>query len=106
MIRLAATGPNKSIAEITFDPLRALIRGPSDTGKSYIRDCLWYLLGGEKVPKALPEADGYETLELEIAHGEDIYRIRRALRGGGAYIHRTARGDCTATGVPSSMHRW
>ncbi|CAG9164515.1 hypothetical protein [Cupriavidus pampae] len=100
LIRLAATGLNKPIAEIPFDPLRALIRGPSDTGKSYIRDCLWYLLGGDKVPKELPEADGYETLELEIAHGEDSYLVRRALRGGGAYILRTVRVEDEGTERP------
>ncbi|WP_407973288.1 hypothetical protein ACJ51O_36130 (plasmid) [Burkholderia pyrrocinia] len=89
--RLAASGPDRPIAEIIFAPLHCLIRGPSDTGKSYIRDCLWYLLGGDKTPKYVPESDGYDTLELEFSDEADTYLIRRALRGGGADIFRTKR---------------
>jgi hypothetical protein len=89
LIRLTATGPDRPVAEIEFAPLHCLIRGPSDTGKSYIRDCLWYLLGGEKTPKKVPEDEGYESLELEFSDGFDDYVVRRALRGGGAHIRRT-----------------
>ncbi|WP_042337308.1 MULTISPECIES: AAA family ATPase [Paraburkholderia] len=99
LIRLAASGPDRPVAEIEFSPLHCLIRGPSDTGKSYIRDCLWYLLGGEKTPKKVPEDDGYESLELEFADGTDTYIVRRALRGGGAHIFRTKRATDAADGA-------
>ncbi|VWD54306.1 hypothetical protein BLA18110_07938 [Burkholderia lata] len=99
LIRLAASGPERPVAEIKFAPLHSLIRGPSDTGKSYIRDCLWYLLGGEKTPKKVPEDDGYELLELEFSYGADTYIVRRALRGGGAHIFRSKRATEGASGA-------
>lgn len=88
--RLAASGPNLSNAEIVFDPARQLIRGPSDTGKSYIRDCLWYLLGGDKLPKTFPEADGYESLILEFQSGDETYHVQRALAGGGSALYKVS----------------
>src|SRR5687768_8581363 len=84
--RLVAKGPNKVDAEIIFSSTNCLIRGPSDTGKSYIRDCLWYLLGGDKQPKPIPLDEGYESLVLEISSGNEIYVITRGLRGGSAAI--------------------
>ncbi|AJY62446.1 hypothetical protein [Burkholderia glumae] len=99
LIWLAASGPDRPAAGIEFAPLHCLIRGPSDTGKSYIRDCLWYLLGGEKTPKKVPEDDGYELLELEFSYGTDTYIVRRALRGGGAHIFRSARAMEGASGA-------
>lgn len=101
LIRLAASGPNRSVAEIEFAPLHCLIRGPSDTGKSYIRDCLWYLLGGDKTPKKVPEDDGYELLELEFSDGDDNYIVQRALRGGGARIFRTKRAADIENNAPA-----
>lgn len=88
--RLAVSGPTLVDAEIVFDPTKQLIRGPSDTGKSYIRDCLWYLLGGDKLPKALPEAEGYHALTLEFQSGDDIYHVQRALAGGGSALYKVS----------------
>jgi hypothetical protein len=93
--RLAAIGPEKEAAEIMFHPTRMLIRGPSDTGKSYIRDCLSYLLGGDKGPKPMPEDDGYTTLVLEFVSGDKTYRIERALKGGGSAVFEQRSDDLT-----------
>ena len=84
--RLVAAGFGKEDAEILFHPTRLLIRGPSDTGKSYIRDCLQYLLGGDKAPKPLPEDEGYTSIFLEFASGGNRYRIERAIKGGGTAV--------------------
>lgn len=87
--RLASLGLGKAPAVIDFQPLANLVRGPSDTGKSYIRDCLWYLLGGDKVPKEIPESAGYDSLILAFASGGVDYLIVRGLRGGAARILST-----------------
>ncbi len=86
--KLISRGLNKPDAEIIFGEHRTLIRGPSDTGKSYIRDCLWYLFGGDKVPKEIPQGKGYESLYLELK-GLDIgvCSIKRPLLGGSADIY-------------------
>jgi hypothetical protein len=90
--RLQSTGPDLPDAELAFHAKRFLIRGPSETGKSYIRDCLWYLLGGDKLPKSFPLAEGYQELRLRFTAHENEYEVRRALRGGGAAVYRRPLG--------------
>ncbi|MAL49170.1 MULTISPECIES: hypothetical protein [unclassified Methylophaga] len=92
--KLIATGLRKPEAEILFRGNGTLVRGPSDTGKSYIRDCLWYLLGGEKVPKEIPESKGYTNLYLQLETSEnDIYTIKHSLLGGVAEIFNGEKED-------------
>ena len=43
---LSVHGPGLPPAVVLFEGHRTLIRGPSDTGKSHIWDCIWFLLGG------------------------------------------------------------
>lgn len=85
--RLAVTGPGLPTAEILFSPNRSLIRGPSDTGKSYLRDCLWYMLGGEKLPKAFPESEGYQSLSLTFESGYREFEVRRGIAGGADAVY-------------------
>lgn len=88
LVSLVATGPNKPDARVDFRYPAMLVRGASDTGKSYIRDCLWFLLGGEKPPKKIPEATGYDLLILEIEVDEGSYEVRRAHAGGDSNLIR------------------
>lgn len=86
--KLMAKGFGLLDAEIQFRPYGNLIRGPSDTGKSHIRDCLWYLLGGEKAPKGIPENVGYDTLFLQLRTSDGSeYTVRRALSGGATFVY-------------------
>ena len=87
LLTLSVSGPDKHEARIDFRSPAMLVRGPSDTGKSYIRDCLWYLMGGEKTPKSIPEAFGYNTVALEIEADGQRYEICRGLAGGEASVH-------------------
>lgn len=93
LVSLAATGPDKPEARVDFRDPAMLVRGASDTGKSYIRDCLWYLLGGDKLPKKIPEASGYDLLSLELTVGDDRYEVRRAHAGGDLSLGKICEGD-------------
>lgn len=86
LVSLVATGVDKPEARVDFGDPAMLVRGPSDTGKSYIRDCLWYLLGGDRQPKKIPEAQGYELITLELAVDDGRFEVRRALAGGDAAL--------------------
>ncbi|MGC5888012.1 hypothetical protein LDP09_26130, partial [Ralstonia pseudosolanacearum] len=88
LISLIATGPDKPDAQVDFRTPAMLVRGPSDTGKSYIRDCLWYLLGGEKPTKKIPEAVGYDSLALTFKAAGETYELRRAHAGGETAVTR------------------
>ena len=90
---LSVHGPDREVAEVTFQPKRRLIRGPSETGKSYIYDCLWYMLGGDDFPETFPLTQGYQEFRLQFtAHGDE-YEVRRGLSGGGAAIYWRALGN-------------
>lgn len=91
--RLKSVGPDREDAVLNFDEKRSLIRGPSDTGKSYIRDCLWYLLGGDKLPKKFPLAEGYQELQLRFDSDGFEYEVRRALIGGQPAVYYRATGS-------------
>lgn len=91
--RLKSVGPDREDAVLNFDEKRTLIRGPSDTGKSYIRDCLWFLLGGDKLPKTFPLAEGYQELQLRFESDGFEYEVRRALIGGQPVVYRRAKGN-------------
>ncbi|MES2978371.1 MAG: hypothetical protein V4731_08105 [Pseudomonadota bacterium] len=84
--KLSVRGPGLVPAQVSFNQIRTLIRGPSDTGKSHIYDCLWFLLGGTTALEQFPESGGYDSLELLFTAGEHEYAIRKALAGGGATV--------------------
>jgi hypothetical protein len=102
--KLVSKGVKKPDAEIIFRRQGTLVRGPSDTGKSYIRDCLWYLLGGDKIPKEIPEGKGYDSLYLEFKAAEDLYTVKRSFYGGAIEIFLGGIQDVTAeTALPDEI---
>lgn len=82
--RLSLTGAGLKPAEVTFRPGLNVISGPSDTGKTFILQCIDYVLGAQNPPDELPEAEGYQKLVLEInaVSNGSRYVLDRALRGG------------------------
>jgi hypothetical protein len=95
--RLALIGPGKEPAEVTFTRGLNVIAGPSDTGKSFIAQCLDYALGSGDRPKEVPEAEGYSSVVIEIEANSDrcIYSLERSLRGGEVL--------CRAVGQPDRI---
>jgi hypothetical protein len=69
--KLVVTGPDKETANLTFDGLAHLVYGPTDTGKSYIVQCLRYVLGSDELPHDIGYSRGYTrvALQLEITDG-------------------------------------
>lgn len=84
--KLSVKGPAVVTAEVLFNPIRTLILGPSDTGKSHIYDCLWYLLGGTTALEPFPELGGYDSLELLFSDGEQEYMVRKGVAGGASKV--------------------
>ena len=70
--RLTLIGPGKAPAQVPFTRGLNVIAGPSNTGKSFIAQCLDYALGSGKPPKEdVPEAEGYSSVVLEIEANND-----------------------------------
>ncbi len=60
-----------------------VIYGPSDTGKTFIFQCIDYMLGRRKPPKKIPEAKKFNKIYLFIKtlNGKKI-KLERAITGG------------------------
>ncbi len=88
--RLALTGADREPAEIEFTSGLNVISGPSDTGKTFILQCIDYGLGASSRPDELPEAEDYDKVVLEISAVSDgsRYVLERALRGGDIALTR------------------
>jgi hypothetical protein len=93
--RLALTGPGREPAEVTFTRGLNVIAGPSDTGKSFIAQCLDYALGSGDPPKNIPEADGYSSVVIEIESNGDqrVYSLERSLHGGEVLCKTSGQAD-------------
>jgi hypothetical protein len=79
--KLIVTGNGVKDATLRFDKGVNLIIGSSDTGKSYIFQCIDYLLGGGNIPKIIPEANGYTDAYLQIKTSSDeVFTIHRNLK--------------------------
>ena len=84
LIRLSLTGPGLKEATISFSEGLNVIYGPSDTGKTFIVQCIDFIFGGETVPKAIPEAKGYDRISLVISPWDspEELELTRGLKGG------------------------
>jgi hypothetical protein len=90
LVRLALIGASVADAEVRFSQGLNVITGPSDTGKTFIIQSIDFMLGARDAPEDIPEANGYETILLEIkALADDAtYVLSRALRGGAFRLRR------------------
>lgn len=84
LTRLALIGTGVPDAEIEFSTGLNVISGPSDTGKTFIAQCIDYMFGAKERPKEIPEARSYESIVLGLKswQNENEFVLRRSLRGG------------------------
>jgi len=86
LVRLCARGQGRADADIRFESGLNVVSGASDTGKSYIFECIRYMLGGKNPPDSVPEDNGYDTLFLELrALTGDPVTLQRSLKQGGDF---------------------
>ena len=88
----AADLPN---AELNFARGLNVISGPSDTGKTFIAQCINFVLGASSPPKEIKEASKYTLvfLEIESRSTSKVYILQRALRGGGIRLSTDGEAD-------------
>lgn len=82
---LRLTGQNKKDAVITFKPGLNVISGPSDTGKTFIFDCIDYMLGSSKELRNIPKLKGYTNIFLEIESNNQTYTIESEITNKNTY---------------------
>lgn len=108
--KLRAIGADVEPAEIEFGDGLTVISGASNTGKSYIQMCLYYMLGGEKPPKDVDGNDPYHTLMLELtaeaSQSATPITLQRGLKtGGDVAIHDSAM-DGIEPGATGNIFSW
>lgn len=92
--RLRAVGSDVPPAEIEFGEGLTVLSGASNSGKTYVAQCLYYILCGQTPPKTVRGDSAYHTLLLEVTAESDAVRspftIQRGLRGGEVALHETS----------------
>lgn len=75
---LSLRGKGKKNAEVTFYQGLNLISGASNTGKTFIFQCIDFIFGGRDVPKNIDERKGYDLVLLELrTYNRRILTLRR-----------------------------
>ncbi|WP_310831348.1 AAA family ATPase [Paenibacillus pedocola] len=83
--KLRLEGNEELFSEIELKKGLNVIVGPTNTGKSYIFDCINYMLGGKDAPEQIDEVidNGYHTIFMEIESNRgQRFTFRRGLSGG------------------------
>ena len=93
--RLTLVGRGVPNAEMQFREGLNVVSGPSDTGKTFIVQCIDYMLGGKDVPESIPEAAQYETvrLSLNVSVDDDEVVLERSIRGGDFKLVSAGKAD-------------
>lgn len=82
---LCLTGENKKDAFVQFKHGLNVISGPSNTGKTFIFDCLDFMLGSSDKLKAIPEIKGYSHIFLEVEADDQSYTIETEIKNNNTY---------------------
>lgn len=82
LTHLTFIGGSVAPASVEFGSHATIIRGPSDTGKSFIVDAIDFMFGASAL-KEIPERTGYSTVLLGLAlpDGEEV-TLSRSVAGG------------------------
>lgn len=93
--QLTLTGPGVANAELRFTRGLNVIAGPSDTGKTFIAQCIDFAMGSGSTPKEIPEAAQYSSvlLEIELQDAGRIFVLERGLRGGDVRLSTQGEAD-------------
>ncbi len=82
--RLALTGLGVPNAEVRFRNGLNVIVGPSNTGKTFIAQCIDFALGAGTRPNEIPQAASYDSVELDLLMRDSRSEVtlKRSLLGG------------------------
>jgi hypothetical protein len=80
---LKLMGPDVPSAVISLKKGLNVISGPSNTGKSYIYQCINYMLGSSVKPKGITPAKPYQRILMKIETPANLeYTLESDLKGG------------------------
>ncbi|MBJ2147574.1 AAA family ATPase [Vibrio sp. IB15] len=80
--KIELLGVDKPTAFLDFSKGLNVIVGPSNTGKSYVIQCLKYALGAKNKPKNIKQSKGYTDVKLTLENQGHLTIITRNLTDG------------------------
>ncbi len=82
--RITLMGRGVANAEVRFRTGLNVISGPSDTGKTFIFQCIDFMFGASKSPKQIPEAAPYDLVQIGLCQSDDETEVvlERSIKGG------------------------
>ncbi|WP_020143926.1 hypothetical protein [Terracoccus sp. 273MFTsu3.1] len=84
---LAFVGHGRPDASVEFGPSVTIVRGPSDTGKSFIADSIDFMLGAQNL-REIPQLTGYATVLMGLKFPDEHFvTITRQVSGGGYTVY-------------------
>lgn len=101
--KVVATGEDKINAVINLVPGSNVICGYSDTGKSFIFDCINFAFGSQDTIDVPPEGEGYLTVYVEIstyANTPQIWTIKRDFGDKEIWLYECAFANISAESKP------
>jgi hypothetical protein len=98
---LRVVGKGKEPAELSFGPGCNVIAGASNTGKSYILQCIDFACGAGAPPKTITESIGYELVEMEFEDPSATrHKFERSLKGANVRHSIWTEDKWVPAGVP------
>lgn len=92
--KIEAKGAGKPTAELEFRKGLNVVAGASNTGKSYVVQCIDFILGGTKPPKAIDESKGYEYIEVTFEEDDGRqFSLQRKLGVNAEIVMRESGAD-------------
>ncbi|MEI8389300.1 MAG: AAA family ATPase [bacterium] len=102
--KLRVTGPGLPNAEVAFSKGLNVISGASNTGKSYVFECINFLLGTAKKPRNAKRSTGYTSAFLEIEKSDGTFiTLKRRLNGGNFSLYNCKIDDITSNIEPKIL---
>ena len=79
---------------IDFNKDLTIVFGASDIGKTFIYQCIYYMLGSKEEPKRIKESKKYTRCVLKIqSYQGDSYKLKRNLDGGNFELFQNGKAN-------------
>lgn len=92
--KVEVLGPQKPTAALSFFVGLNVVAGASDTGKSYVIQCLQFALGASSIPKPIKESTGYDQVTVTLFDNEDgTFSLSRKLQEGAETVLKRAKDN-------------
>lgn len=104
--KLELSGSSVETKTIQFKKGLNVIFGSSDTGKTFIFECINYMLGSTTLKKSIPESENYNlvVLVIETYNGKE-YKLERSLKGGNFNLFDSSTGDSRVLEVSNQSNK-